>query len=113
MQAMTRSLPPQSGQVSMSMANTRLGRCIHWTGSPGAAEHMDVRERPAHGGTRFVGVDFAAWAVWHDTTPMPEVRGKDTHAQRHSGGASFASGENRPACVACATASLPYCLRCA
>ena len=32
MQAMTRSLPPHSGQVSMSMANTRLKRCIRVRG---------------------------------------------------------------------------------
>ena len=28
------------------MLNTRLSRCAHWSGCPGAAEHRDVRERP-------------------------------------------------------------------
>jgi hypothetical protein len=65
-QAMTRSFPPHSGQVSMSIAKTRLRRCIHWTGSPGAAEHRDVRERPAHGGGWFVRVDLAPGLAWHD-----------------------------------------------
>jgi hypothetical protein len=49
-------VPPQAGQVSMSMAKTRLRRCIHWTGSPGAAEHGDVRERPTHRRPGFVAV---------------------------------------------------------
>ncbi len=33
MQAMTRSVPPHFGQVSMSMANTRFSRCIHVMGA--------------------------------------------------------------------------------
>lgn len=35
MQAMARSLPPQSGQASMSMANTRLRRCAQLIGANG------------------------------------------------------------------------------
>ena len=35
MQAMTLSLPPHLGQVSMSMAKTRLRRCIHVMGAIG------------------------------------------------------------------------------
>jgi hypothetical protein len=33
MQAITRSLPPPFGQVSISMAKTRLRRCIHVMGA--------------------------------------------------------------------------------
>ena len=33
MQAITRSLPPQFGQVSMSMTKTRLRRCIKLKGA--------------------------------------------------------------------------------
>lgn len=35
MQAITRSLPRHLGQVSMSMAKTRLRRCIHVMGASG------------------------------------------------------------------------------
>ena len=35
MQAITRSLPPHLGQVSMSMEKTRLRRCIHVMGASG------------------------------------------------------------------------------
>ena len=35
MQAMTRSVPPHVGQVSMSMAKTRFGRCVQVMGARG------------------------------------------------------------------------------
>ena len=35
MEAMTRSVPPQCGQVSISMLNTRLSRCIQVSGARG------------------------------------------------------------------------------
>ncbi len=38
----------------MSIANTRLRRRAHWTGSPGAAKHREVRERSGHWGQRLV-----------------------------------------------------------
>ncbi len=65
-QAITRNLPPQSGQVSISMVNTRLRRCIHWTGCPGAVEHRDVRERPTHGGNGLVAVYGTAMSARYD-----------------------------------------------
>jgi len=39
-------------------------------------EHMDVRERPTHGGGRFVGID-APGAPRHDPLAMLEVGGED------------------------------------
>jgi len=48
MQAMILTLPAQLWQVSKSMLNTRFRRCAHWSGCPGVAKHMDVRERPSH-----------------------------------------------------------------
>jgi hypothetical protein len=56
------------------MTNTRLRRCIHWTGSPGAAEHTDVRERPGHGSQRLVAVYGPPWLAWHDAVAVFEVR---------------------------------------
>jgi hypothetical protein len=69
MHAITRTFPPHSGQRSMSIANTRLRRCAHWTGSPGAAAHRDVRERPAHG-RHF---HPAARPARHDLVAVPGV----------------------------------------
>ena len=60
----------------MSMANTRLRRCAHWTGSPGAAEHKDVREWPTHRRTGLIAVHPAPRSPWHHHVPMLEVRRK-------------------------------------
>ncbi len=82
MQAITRSVPPQWGQVSMSIANTRLRRCAHWTGCPGAAKHREVRERPAHGCQRLVGIHPTPRVPRYDAGPVFEV-GRE-HAMKSS-----------------------------
>ena len=48
MQAMIRTAPPQTGQVSMSMWNTRVRRCAKAHGSPALRPHGDaIRDRVA------------------------------------------------------------------
>jgi hypothetical protein len=46
---MTRSFPPQSGQVSMSIANTRLSRCAQLMGASGLS--LSTRPRGRRGTT--------------------------------------------------------------
>ena len=73
MQAITRDVPPQWGQVSMSIANTRLRRCAQWTGCPGAAKRRDARERPARGCQRLVGIPPTPRTPRYDSGPVLEV----------------------------------------
>ena len=65
-------------RVPWGMANTRFRRCIHWTGSPGAAEHRDVRERPRHRGLGLVGIHPTPRAPRYDLCAVLEVRGEHT-----------------------------------
>ena len=60
----------------MSMAKTRLSRCIHWAGCPGAVKHREVRERPTHGRHGLVASHRALRSLRYDAITMLEVRGE-------------------------------------
>jgi hypothetical protein len=76
MQAMTRNVPPQSGQASMSMAKTRLRRCIYDIG---------------------FGCQGLQWVVLSHTS-LSMTKGRSTPGSKHSNRRSdkACKGRERP-----------------
>jgi hypothetical protein len=73
--AITRSLPPQSGQVSISMENTRLSRCAQLIGASG----LSLSKRPLvavhHPAPLSGGIFYCPSEIYPEfgITPFPEV----------------------------------------
>jgi hypothetical protein len=77
MQAMTRSAPPQAGQISMSMPKTRLSRCAQVIAARRCVGVLSCPSSEALGWAplpRFAGVTAARCGLFGASTPAPSSK---------------------------------------